>query len=397
MLMNYSQIRIMYYDSKEIVLDTILWGLIGLDCQVERSTIITELDNFDPDKVDTMTREMADFDYVISQNFNVNVAEAAHNRGIPYISWIYDSPQLALYLKEALYDTNYVFAFDKMQVKRLTELGIPHVYYMPLAANMGLVSTLKILPEDEKKYKAELSFVGQFYRHDYFAKMANTFPAELVDRINEVAKKCALAWNREDTILGGFDEKLVSEITPLMKQSAFDKYNIDKGYSEEVLLLAPLVASIERREMINRASLVSKTKVYTKENDIEFARENTAARVFGPVDASTALKIYYASKLNLNLTLKTIETGVPQRIFDIMGVGGTVISDYREEMEELFVPDKEIILFHSPEEMEDKLKFYLRNDKACKKIGVNGYKRVSREYNLVDALAKILNTVGGEA
>ncbi len=47
-------------------------------------------------------------------------------------------------------------------------------------------------------------------------------------------------------------------------------------------------------------------------------------------------KVFYSSKININMTLRSIESGVPLRIIDIMSIGGFVMSNNQEEIPELF-------------------------------------------------------------
>ena len=52
------------------------------------------------------------------------------------------------------------------------------------------------------------------------------------------------------------------------------------------------------------------------------------------------LKVYTCSKINLNISLKGIEGGTPQRVMDIMGAGGFMMTNYCAETAELFEEDK---------------------------------------------------------
>lgn len=104
-------------------------------------------------------------------------------------------------------------------------------------------------------------------------------------------------------------------------------------------------------------------------------------------------KIYYLSKINLNITMRSIETGIPQRVFDIMGVGGFVLSNYQEELEELFVPDREIVLFRDVPELLKKAEYYLNHEEERIRIAINGYKKVREYYNTQTALGSMLRAV----
>lgn len=102
-------------------------------------------------------------------------------------------------------------------------------------------------------------------------------------------------------------------------------------------------------------------------------------------------KVFYSSKININMTLRSIESGVPLRIFDIMSVGGFVMSNYQEEIPELFEEGKEIVTFKTPEELIDKTDYYLSHDTERIKVGINGYKKVNACYTYEHQLNKIIS------
>ena len=59
---------------------------------------------------------------------------------------------------------------------------------------------------------------------------------------------------------------------------------------------------------------------------------------------------YQNNKINLNISLKGIEGGTPQRVMDILGAGGFALTSYCPETAELFEEDKELVMFKTPEE-----------------------------------------------
>lgn len=104
-------------------------------------------------------------------------------------------------------------------------------------------------------------------------------------------------------------------------------------------------------------------------------------------------KIFYLSKINLNITLSSIETGVPQRILDIMGCGGFVLTNYQEELEDMFVIGKEIEAFRNIEELIEKCTYYLSHEKERLTIAMNGYKKVRDSFSYQHQLQKMISIV----
>jgi len=391
--MDFKGLNVLYYDSKKIILSNIIWGLLQLGAEVERSKLLVTMNTLQEEEVIQIRKEIVNYNCVVSQNFSVNVALACYEECVPYISWIYDSPLASLYTKYSQYPTNFIFSFDKMQVSRLKECGVENIFHMPLAANIAYTSGISVNSKESQRYSADLSFIGQMYRLDYVHNYLKNASQDNLREINGWADKLSFDWMSRKSIFGVMSEKLVDSIS--IREEDFSFYNLfQERFIKEAVFLGPMIANREREEILRLSGSLFKTSLYTAERDLNYARDLLPdVRVKGPVSQDVPYKIYASSKLNLNITLRTIETGVPQRVFDIMSMGGTVISNYQEEAEELFVPDKEIILYESIDEFADKAKFYLNHSSLRKKIGEAGYKKVRDKYNYTYALNKMFDTV----
>ena len=65
-----------------------------------------------------------------------------------------------------------------------------------------------------------------------------------------------------------------------------------------------------------------------------------------------------------------------RRVFEITATKTLLLSEYTDEMSSLFESDKEAIYFSSKDEMIEKIKFLLNNDRKCQEISNLGYKKV---------------------
>lgn len=89
----------------------------------------------------------------------------------------------------------------------------------------------------------------------------------------------------------------------------------------------------------------------------------------GKADYYTAEPLVFAdSSINLNITLQSIQTGIPLRVFDIMGCGGFLLSNYQEDYLEYFEPDKDFVIYNDYGDLEEKAAFYLKHEKLRKQI-----------------------------
>ena len=92
-------------------------------------------------------------------------------------------------------------------------------------------------------------------------------------------------------------------------------------------------------------------------------------------------KAFYVSKINLNITSRSIDSGIPQRVFDIMASGGFVLTNYQPELEEYFEIGKDLEVFHDLDELMEKVDYYLAHEEARIRIAMNGYRKVREKYS----------------
>lgn len=378
-----------YYASDLIQKDDIIWGLLELGIDVVRPKCQIALNNYTEEQYLELEKTLEPVDFVMTQNFSLEVAEACYRKGLRYISWVYDSPQISTYRKEAFYPTNFIFTFDRAQAERLKAIGLQHVYYQPLAANIAKTSILNITDEEIAAYASDISFVGQLYKREYYRRFLNSMTTESREKYLTMLENLSCDWGKGKNIFekaDDVDEVLRQEILKIILKP---ECALEHEYIAWVMTVAPALAHRERVEVLKRCGQKFQTRLYTDDQvePGELPGVTVCPKVYFDTDM---YKVFFSSRINLNLTLRSIETGVPQRVFDIMSVGGFAMSNYQEEMEELFVPDKEIVLFHNMDEMMDRAAYYLSHETERVRIAMAGYDRVRREYNYPESLKKML-------
>lgn len=78
-------------------------------------------------------------------------------------------------------------------------------------------------------------------------------------------------------------------------------------------------------------------------------------------------------QVNLNISLKTIRTGIPLRILDILASGGFVISNFQEELAEYFRLGEEMVTYGDLEELYYLVNYYCSMKKNGKKLRIEDY------------------------
>ena len=99
------------------------------------------------------------------------------------------------------------------------------------------------------------------------------------------------------------------------------------------------------------------------------------------------------SKINLNITLRSIKSGIPLRGMDIMGAGGFLMSNYQEDFFDFFVPGEDMVLYESEEDLICKCRYYLDHDDEREAIARSGSEKIAEHHTYDVRFNEIFNIV----
>lgn len=338
------------------------------------------------------------FDFVFSFNYIPVVSNICNEFEQAYVSWVYDSPYIHAYSYTVLNPCNYIFLFDYAVYQELYNAGIRTVYYLPMAVNQDRVLRLKNTDMMQKKFGADISFVGSLYnepKHRLYDKFADVAPYAkgYLDAIIEAQKKVYgyyfLGELLDDSILEELQRVYPTDPnapTVMKPQDIYADY-----------VLARQVTALERQEILEL--LGSRLK----QCDIKLFTNNKLAQIAGIKNCGWAdynqdmPYIFLNSKINLNITLKSIKTGIPLRVFDIMGSKGFLLTNYQEEMLQYFEPDVDFIYYDNYEDLLEKTEYYLSHEMQRKEIAENGYENICVNHTLAQRIREIVSVVLGES
>lgn len=77
------------------------------------------------------------------------------------------------------------------------------------------------------------------------------------------------------------------------------------------------------------------------------------------------------------------------RLFEATGVGACLLTDWKENLGELFAPDTEVLTYRSAEECAEKVTHILEHEKERRAIADAGQRRTLREHNFANRAAQI--------
>ena len=327
------------------------------------------------------------YNYVISYLYITTISDLCQKYGIPYISWIYDSPLVSVFHRSIFNSVNRVFIFDHSFYERMVQIGVPHVYYMPLAANVDRSNAINFTDTDAAKYTCDISFIGSLYEGNSYQVITQALPAECTVSNNRYLYQHLCNWH-DVRSWPSLSKTCMAylENANLSKENILDFEFPAPMYLGNVTLTRKL-AEMERIICLNTLAEHHTIDLYTTSHSTFI----DSLRVHPAVNYYTELgKVYYYSRINLNFTLPSIETGIPQRIYDIMAYGGFVLSNYQAEMDTLFTPGKDIAVFRDLGELKEAVDYYLNHKRERLEIALAGCKKVTTLYSYQNRLSEIL-------
>lgn len=327
-------------------------------------------------------------EFVFSINYIPVLSKVCQRNGVKYISWSVDSPLATLYSKTITNECNYFFTFDKVQMEEAVGLGASHVRHMPLGTGM------KDLGEPDE-YKADISFLGNLYNTDNTDMFSciHTLPDRLLGYFNGImqAQLQIYGYNFLSDVIS---EEIWKETRRAVVIENSPEY-VD-AYKQHFLdMLNRHISRLERKKVLETIGNKRKMDLYTGSDISEIHASGIVNKGYADYFQDMPV-IFNTSKINLNITSKSIVSGIPLRVFDIMGCGGFVLSNYQPELAELFENGKEVVLYESIADMEEKIEYYLVHEEERREIAREGCRKVQEKYRFEMRVSEILKEVFGD-
>jgi spore maturation protein CgeB len=104
-------------------------------------------------------------------------------------------------------------------------------------------------------------------------------------------------------------------------------------------------------------------------------------------------QVYGHTSINFNATSLQMKAAVNQRVFDAPAAGGFVLTDFREQLAELFQVGEEVACFGNLGEIPDLVRFYLQHTSVREKMTVKARSRVLAEHTYRHRVAAMLEVM----
>lgn len=334
---------------------------------------------------------------IFSYNYVPVVSIAIKDTKVKYISYVYDSPNIALYTYSIIYPCNYVFIFDYAVYEELRRGGIKTVYYLPLSIYTDRIETTlakKPATMDKANYKHDVSFIGSLYneKHNFYERIMNA----LGDKNDYIKGYLDSIVSAQSKVYGSFfiPEMLTKDVMEILLEAFPYPQRADSLATPEYVyahyFLARKVAEIERTTLLSAVSESYNLSLFTHSATPTMPK----AHNLGSVDYYKEMPyVFRDSKINLNLSLKSIQTGIPLRCIDIMGCGGFLLTNYQADMFRHFEPQVHFDFFTDEKDLLGKIDYYLSHDDERMTIAENARNYIKENHNLTNYLQEMIEFV----
>jgi len=333
--------------------------------------------------VDRLERQLKTKKYTIvfSVNFAPMVSMVCQREGVLYVSWIYDNPIHIRNTESMKNNCNRIFFFDRVQANAYKEQGI-QAFHMPLAGDVHTFGG------SCGGYLAEVSFIGRLYQTDYayYCKPLEEYLCGYLDGILMAQSK----------VYGGYflnellDDSLLRKLNKIYAKASNGTVSISKKELE--YMMACEITSRERYLILAFLSKYYNVHLYSTDKDERLSE----VAFMGYADYYQQMpKVFQTSKINLNISLKMIQSGIPLRVFDVLACGGFLITNFQSEMAELFEIGKDFVVYENIEDLCLKTEYYLRNEREREEIARHGRRTIEKYYTVSQQIEKILREVNG--
>lgn len=333
------------------------------------------------------------YTFVFSINFFPSVSDVCNILGIPYLCLVVDSPVMELYSTSLKNSCNHVFIFDRRLYNDFHSMNPTGIYHIPLATSVrnNYATCCNASETDRQKYASDISFIGSLYTEkcDYNKISLPDMHRGYVEGLIE-AQLQIYGYNFiEECITPELIEAFLVAKPALNNFPASMDVDIRAAIAQDISVK---VGEQERIRFLKRLSEQFSVDLYTGSDT------TCMPKVHNRGFAKTATEmpiIFNQSKINLNMTAKSIRSGLSLRVFDVLSCMGFLITNYQEELPEHFNIGEDLEAYSSLDDLIGKCEYYLTHEKDRIEIAHNGFEKVKKYHTYDVRIAQILKIAFG--
>ena len=363
------------------------------DLGYEYITIEQDLDHYDEDPAfeaklaDVIQKENCDM--VFTVNYFALVTTVCMKMQIPYVVWTCDNPLISMYNQKIYKPCNYFFTFDQTNYLEFKGMGLKHIWYLPLAVNTKRIRYLIDHCDDLIAYENDISFVGSLYERNSYDRLRPELPKYLQGYFDAAiwAQQCINGGNILEEML---TVPILEELQQYFKLEKSNDSFSDLGLIFSTTVLGFKTAAEQRRRALLELSKHYAVTIYSNSDTRDLFR----VRYGGSLDYWSEMpKVFAGSKINLNFTIPNIKSGLPLRIWDILGSGGFLMTNFQAEIPYYLKNKEDLVCFESVEELTELCGYYLTHEEKRRQIAENGYQKVSKYHTYEQRIVQMMEVL----
>jgi spore maturation protein CgeB len=107
------------------------------------------------------------------------------------------------------------------------------------------------------------------------------------------------------------------------------------------------------------------------------------------------LRVLYESRIVLNRHIGAAgQFANNMRLYEATGVGTLLLTDEKENLGELFAPGRETVTYRDEDELVERVRQYLDDDDARRRIARAGQQRTLRDHTYLRRMEELLAILG---
>lgn len=389
--------NILFYRYGSICEPDIITGFQELGNHVSEITL--EVTNKTPSPMESFTilkNELLEhsYDFVFSINFYPFISEVCNVFQIRYLCWTVDSPVMELYSHSLENPWNRIFLFDRAQYDEFHPRNPSCIFHLPLASNPARWEKVinSSSSTDTQKYTGDISFVGSLYTekcpYDRLANAPEYLTGYLEGLMAAQLKVYGYYFLEEllsDDMVAEFKKHLPGFYIPPDNFIRNDRITMAQVY------LCSKISAMERLHTIRLLGEHYPVNLFTGSDTTGLPVKNC-----GLVKTLTEMPLVFNhSKINLNITSKSIRTALPLRVFDVLACGGFLLTNYQSELTDYFSIGNDLECYASDDELLSKVDYYLTHEKDRIEISQNGLDAVRKYHNYPERLLQMISLAYG--
>ncbi len=339
--------------------------------------------------------------FVFSINFFPFISIVCERLQVKYVCVSVDCPVMEIYNNAIRNTCNRVFLFDYEQYLSVKEENPDCIFHLPLGTAVERLDVTlgRFEGRPANGYQYDVSFVGSLYNEK------DPYPDLKLSEYDRGFFDGLISAQEQLPGLELIEEALTDENIEALKKADSDFYPSDLSVHVIDRFAAIDNCLAYHLAYMDRVRMLTYLPADLKEHKIHFFTQSRTdalqgaiysgnLSVHGGVSSLVEMpRVFRSSRININHTMRAIRTGLPQRVWDILGCGGFLITNDQAEIPQYLVPGEHLVVYHDMEELCDMVRYYLLHEEEREQIAMAGYEEVKNHHSVSQRALEIIKTI----